>query len=340
MVQQKTFWHLLPQRRMPSEYEIVSSKLLLNTGEGFTGKRFELDVPLRQWYEQYQQGSPLACSSWEKFRDPRETTYTKYTELQMEKEIFVDGILEEIEVNNYDRELLLPWAQTLGALVAPFRYPGHALMMIAAYVAQMAPGGRIVVAAMFQAGDEARRVERLAYRVRQIQLAFPGFASDSKSLWERDPRWQPLREFIERLLVTYDWGEAFVALNLVLKPMIDELFLKHAGDLALGHDDHLLGQIFYSLNEDCRWHRQWSQALTQTAIEDTATNRQLMQSWIHKWYPGALRAVAAFSPLFEGKPGGPAMPPFHDLTSRIAAVSADYLRTMDLKPPRRMTADA
>jgi hypothetical protein len=80
MVQQKTFWHLLPQRRMPSEYEIVRSKLLLNTGEGFTGKRFELDVPLQQWYEQYQQGSPLACSSWEKFRDPRETTYTKYTD--------------------------------------------------------------------------------------------------------------------------------------------------------------------------------------------------------------------------------------------------------------------
>jgi hypothetical protein len=27
-VQQKTFWRLLPQRRMPSEYEIVTSKLL------------------------------------------------------------------------------------------------------------------------------------------------------------------------------------------------------------------------------------------------------------------------------------------------------------------------
>jgi hypothetical protein len=54
MVPQKTFWHLLPQRRMPNDYEIVTSKLLLNTGEGFTGKRFELDVPLRQWYENYQ----------------------------------------------------------------------------------------------------------------------------------------------------------------------------------------------------------------------------------------------------------------------------------------------
>jgi toluene monooxygenase system protein E len=319
MAQQKTFWHLLPQRRMPTEYEIVTSRLLLNTGEGLTGRRFELDVPLKPWYEQYQQGSPLVCSSWEKFRDPRETTYTKYTALQMEKEIFVDCIFEEIETSSYDRGLMAGWVQTLVTLIAPFRYPCHALMMIAAYVAQMAPGGRIVIAATLQAGDEARRVERLAYRVRQLQLTFPGFAADSKSLWEEDRHWQPLRQFVERLLVTWDWGEAFAALNLVLKPMIDELFLNCASELALGHNDHLLGQIFYSLNEDCQWHRQWSRALTRTAIDDTPGNRQLLQTWIDKWYLGAVRAIDAFAPLFES-----------DVTSRIVAASADYLRTMDL----------
>jgi hypothetical protein len=47
MAQQKTYWHLLSQKRMPSEYEIVTSKLLCYTEEGFTGKRFELDVPLQ-----------------------------------------------------------------------------------------------------------------------------------------------------------------------------------------------------------------------------------------------------------------------------------------------------
>jgi hypothetical protein len=99
MAHQKTYWHLLQQRRMPTEYEIVTSKLLCYTGEGFTGKRFELDVPLMAWYKRFQQDSPLTCSSWENFRDPRETTYTKYTEIQRDKEIFVDGILEEIEMS-------------------------------------------------------------------------------------------------------------------------------------------------------------------------------------------------------------------------------------------------
>ncbi len=65
MGQQKTYWHLLQQRRMPTEYEIVTSKLLCYTGEGFTGKRFELDVPLLDWYKRFQQDSPLTCTSWE-----------------------------------------------------------------------------------------------------------------------------------------------------------------------------------------------------------------------------------------------------------------------------------
>src|SRR5229473_1569018 len=154
MPQQKTYWHLLQQRRMPTEYEIVTSKLLCYTGEGFTGKRFELDVPLLDWYKRFQQDSPLTCTSWENFRDPRETTYTKYTEIQRDKEIFVDGILQEIEVSGYDGQFSPPWLHVLSRVVAPLRYPGHGLQMVASYIGQMAPSGRIVITAALQAANE------------------------------------------------------------------------------------------------------------------------------------------------------------------------------------------
>src|SRR5262249_22918993 len=247
------------------------------------------------------------------------------------REMVVDGILEEIEATGYDRTLSARWAGWLEALVAPFRYRGHAFMMIAAYIAQMAPGGRIAVAATFQCGDEARRVERLAYRIRQLQLTFPGFASDSKSHWEREPRWQPLRECVERLLTTYDWGESFVALNLVLKPMIDELFMKHTSDLALGHNDHLLGRAFYSLNEDCQWHREWSRALVQAAIKDSPSNIDVIQTWIGKWRPRAMQAIDALSPLFEGAPRRAGDITCYELAFQVAASSNEYLRTLQLQ---------
>lgn len=299
MPEQKTYWHLLQQRRMPSEYEIVNSKLLCYTGEGFTGKRFELDVPLKDWYHRYQEGSPLVCSSWEKFHDPRETTYTKYTGIQREKEIFVDGILEEIELTGYDAHLRPAWLHTLARVVAPFRYPGHGFQMIASYFGQMAPSGRITIAAALQSADEMRRIQRIAYRVRQLQRIYPGFAADSKSLWQTDPAWQPLRQVVERLLIAYDWAESFVGLNVVLKPLVDELFMKYVSDLALREDDYLLGQVFYSLNEDCLWHRQWSEALIRMAIEDNAQNRETIQGWINQWYPLASHAVLSFALPFK-----------------------------------------
>ena len=332
MAQQKTYWHLLQQKRMPTEYEIVTSKLLCYTGEGFTGKRFELDVPLLDWYKRFQQESPVTCTSWENFRDPRETTYTKYTEIQRDKEIFVDGILEEIELSGYDGRLSPGWLQVLSRVIAPLRYPGHGLQMLASYVGQMAPSGRIVITATLQAGDEMRRVQRIAYRVRQLQHLYRGFASDSKVRWQTDMLWQPLRFAIEKLLVCYDWAEAFVALNLVLKPLVDELFMSHLSDLALREGDYLLGRILYSLNEDCRWHREWSQALIRVVIEDNSRNRLTIQGWIEKWHPLASAALQAFAPLFVGKLEDAPMPPLEGVTQKLDKFYRDYLSGMGLQP--------
>jgi toluene monooxygenase system protein E len=337
MAQQKTYWHLLQQRRMPTEYEIVTSKLLCYTGEGFTGKRFELDVPLLDWYRRFQQESPLTCTSWENFRDPRETTYTKYTEIQRDKEIFVDGILEEIEVSGYDSRLSPRWLHVLSSAVAPLRYPGHGFQMVAAYIGQMAPSGRIVITAALQAGDEMRRVQRIAYRVRQLQQHYRGFASDSKTRWQTDPAWQPLRFAIEKLLICYDWAESFVALNLVLKPLVDELFMNHFSDLALREGDYLLGRIFYSLNEDCRWHQAWSQALTRMVVEENSINSGIIQAWIEKWYPVAARCLQAFAPVFEGKLEDAQLPPFEGVTQKVDIYYRDFLSSMGLQPPSSTT---
>ena len=96
------------------------------------------------------------------------------------------------------------------------------------------------------------RIQRIAYRIRQLQQIYPGLAADSRTLWETDSVWQPLREVVEKLLTTYDWAESFAGLKVVLKPLVDELFMKYLSDLALREEDYLLGQVFYSLNEDWR----------------------------------------------------------------------------------------
>jgi toluene monooxygenase system protein E len=286
----KTYSRLARDRRMPSDYELVTTDLLYYPSRGF-----EVATPLADWYAKHQKGSPLVVSDWERFSDPRQTTYAKYTDLAQAREAYVDAILQSIEDTAYDRGLSPEWRRTLEDALAPLRFPLHGFQMIAAYVGQMAPSGRITVAAAFQAADEMRRIQRIAYRMAQLRLVDSTFGDRSRDAWQRDDAWQPLREAVERCLVTYDWGEALVALNLCLKPAIDDLFMVALARKAKQQGDFQLGQIFSSLDEDCRWHREWTNALLEMAVRDDDGNRAVVEGWVRKWKPMALRATEALA---------------------------------------------
>jgi toluene monooxygenase system protein E len=280
---------------MPSEYQLVTTDMLYYTRRGF-----EVVTPLARWYREHQTGSALVASDWERFADPRQTTYGKYIELSQARETYVDGILQSIEDSAYDRALDARWRATLDAAISPLRFPLHGFQMIAAYVGQMAPSGRIAVVAAFQAADEIRRIQRIAYRMAQLRLVDAGFGDGARDAWQRQPAWQPLRETVERCLVTYDWGEALVALNLCIKPAIDELFMLGLARLAKKHDDFQLGQLFASLDEDCRWHREWTVALLKTAIEAEDGNRAVIEQWARKWGALAIRSAQALADFADG----------------------------------------
>lgn len=298
----KTYTRLAAGRRIPTEYELVSTDLHYNHP-----LRFELSAanPVVAWYYRYREGSPLQARSWTQFADPRRTTYRGYTELQDSREDVVDGLLREVDDTAYDRQLDNEWVSFLGRWYFPLRFPAHGLQMLASYVAQMAPDSRITNCAAFQAADEVRRLQRIAYRT--VQLTGPPSEAETartqQTAWEEAPEFQPLRELIERALIAYDWGEAFTVTNLVIKPRIDRLINQEiAGALATANGDPILTSIHFSLDEDARWHRAWTGALLRHLINDTATNTELVSTWIEKWRPLASAALEAFAGVVAEAP--------------------------------------
>jgi toluene monooxygenase system protein E len=300
---QKTYWHLLSSRKQPSEYEIGSSNLLYYTDRGF-----EVATPLARWYETHQQRSRLHCDEWNRFADPRKTTYFRYTEIQSRQEIFVAETLEWIERTNHDRTLVASWLDGLDSILGPILYPWHGMQMISCYLGSMAPEGRIAICAMFSASDEIRRIQHIAFRIRQLEEVRPDFGRSGRERWQNDPRWQPLRRVLERLLVTYDWGESFAALALVLKPALDEVFLKGLGDSARAAADSPLSAILYSLWEDAAWQQEWAAELVRVAVSGREGNRTVLKQWIAHWEAEVRLAVEGLAPLFVSLPGGDARP--------------------------------
>ena len=299
-------WSLLGDlRKKPSEYEVVTSKLHYHYRR--QPAPFELDpnTPINTWYLRYREGSPLQADSWESFRDPHQLTYQVYVQRQAERESYLENLVDEFESRNHDSGLQREWVQVLDQLYLPARFPMHALQMSALYEAQMAPSSFITNPAYFQAADEQRRIQWVAYRAKSLSLehhAEVASSAHTRGRWEEDAVWQPLREAVEKMLIAYDWGEAFAVLNLVVKPVFDEVFNVQLAELARAHEDALLGLMLDDFALDMQRSRDWSVALVQYATARRPENARLLKEWVDKWNPLVHSGMEGVVELFAQAP--------------------------------------
>ena len=224
----KTWSSLGRLGRIPSEYEIVTHNLNYTTRPNRTSAlESNPTTPANMWFLTYRDKSPLQADDWRGFRDPDEITYRRYVTMQDEQETAVERVLDEYGSAGHDASLSQRWVECLATLFTPTRFPVHALQMCTAYLGQMAPASYISNCAVFGAGDLLRRVSLVAYRTRQLADATSSsIGSSERVVWERNGAWQPAREALEKLLTAYDWGECFTAMNLVLRPTLDQVLIR------------------------------------------------------------------------------------------------------------------
>jgi len=286
--------------RRPSEYEIVTHKM--NHTLRDTPLELAPDSPGNLWLGRHRDSITLRVRDWDAFRDPDQLTYRKYVTCQDKSETYLDAIiLEFARIGRAESE-----PDFLQTCLTPTRYLAHGLQMMSAYLQQMAPSAYVGNCAAFQTGDQLRRVQRVAYRTKQLDRAFPErlFGKSERIAWEQLPQWQGLRKGIERLLVTFDWDDVFVGLNLVLKPLADELTLRQFAIVARHLNAELDALLADNLFLDAERSHRWSAALTRFAIADDLANRKHLDALVAKWRPLADEIVETGSRLLGSFPSG------------------------------------
>jgi toluene monooxygenase system protein E len=296
----KTWSHLAERRKKPTEYEIVSTNLLWSTSDPAAPWAMGPEIALSRHVLRYRNQSPVTHADWDGFRDPNQLVYRTYNAIQDGQEAYVDGLLEDHARNDHDLDLAPGWVATLARLYTPARFLMHALQMAGAYGVFMAPSSTIVNSFAFQSGDQLRWVSRIAYRTAELARAHPnaGFGQGERSYWESAPEWQGFRELAERALVTWDWAEQFVAVNLVLKIAVDAVFLRQLGRTARAQGDTLTGFLMDAQWIDSERSRAWSSALYSYAAR-SSNNRATLLAWLAKWAPFAERAIDALAGGFD-----------------------------------------
>ncbi|OBI12434.1 toluene hydroxylase [Mycobacterium sp. E2327] len=301
----KTWSILGDTRRKPTEYETVTGHFHYHFNRKPAPFDLDPDSPINRWYVRHREGSPLRAGDWDGFRDPAALNYRRYVALQHDREIYAEGVVDHYESLDHDDQLDPAWVSVLERLYLPARFALHVLQITGLYVGQLAPSAYITNAAFFQAADELRALQWVAYRAKSLSLTHGVQLANSeatRSIWELDDAWQPAREALERLLLAYDWGEAFTALNLVIKPTLDALFKESLPELAATHDDGLTAALLQESRIDTLRSHDWSAALVRYSVAANATNHDVLTDWVAKWQPLADNAVAGLATLFAAAP--------------------------------------
>ncbi len=299
----KTWSYLSKNRRRPSEYEIVSAGLHFSTDNPECPWELDPDVFMNQWFRRHREGSPLRHEDWDGFRDPDELVYRTYNIMQDGQENYVDGLIREFDELDHDQGVAPEWVDVLAKAYTPARYLLHGLQMASAYLAQMSPASTITNCATFQAADNLRWLSHLAYRTRQLDQVWPGygFVDGERAQWEDGEHWQGFRELLEKALVTYDWGEAFVAVNLVVKPAVDEAVLRQLAHTARRYGDTLLGFLVDAQLIDSDRSRRWTASLVHYA-QQNEDNQDVMDDWLANWVPLGDAAIERYCAALPDNP--------------------------------------
>ena len=292
----KTWSHLQDKKKRPREYDIVSRRGVYNVRNPDAALELDPDVQMNEWFRRYRRDGSLQHREWDTFTDPDELTYRRYVASQDHQESYVDGLLGEYRRIDHDSRLDPTWTAMLQRFYTPGRYVLHAQQMWAGYIAMMAPSSPIVICVGFQAGDALRWLSRTAYRTAELRGTRPGegFGREERRIWEDDPAWQGFREALERVLTTFDWGEALIAMNVVLKPAIDECYLRQLGQLARRNGDELLALLNDAQWLDSERSRRWTSGFVRFCTEERAENGEAIARHVRKWVPVVDTAIEAY----------------------------------------------
>lgn len=284
----RTFVWLSPEttgrKRPPSEYEEVS------TGIQWATEPVSI-TELGQW----SSASTALTADWNAFRDPLGMHYRNYVIGQDGAEKQLDAVFALAAEADFVSGLEPAWRESLKELVGAMAFAHWGASMAMQHVMRFTLSPTVACAVQLQIMDKLRAAER---SVEWFELMNP--EADDGALhatWDEHPAVQPLRRYLEEILVERDWGQDIVGVNLalagVLEPFLRELYVK--GGRANG--DFATAALGSALAKDAARQVAWTDAFVKQCMADDA-NAKVIADWLDKYVPAAVAAVEALAEAF------------------------------------------
>ncbi|MCX7073118.1 MAG: aromatic/alkene monooxygenase hydroxylase subunit beta [Gammaproteobacteria bacterium] len=225
----------------------------------------------------------IVMKDWYALKDPRQFYYGNYTTTRAKQQDAIDRTLDFVEKRDLLRGLSQDTRELIVHAIVPLRHYEWGANTNSAHVSAYGFGTAITSPAMMNTADRLG----MAQHISRIGLLIDGNSGDSlqaaQALWTDHADWQPLRREVERMFVTRDWFEVFVAQLLVADALVYPLFFQQI-DAAIAGDS---GSALSSLSDALmRWYEEtakWIDAVIKTAAAESADNKALLSGWVQTW---------------------------------------------------------
>lgn len=311
----RDFTYITPRARRISEYEAVTC---------YTQPDPEV-FDMQGWYLRSPEGrtawqresTKLVHPHWFDFRDPASQWQRTYVRMQAEQERGIDRATEDAAHSGALRAIDATWlSEIVGGHYRAWSFLEYGLFRAFAPAQREALADTIGNVLCFEGVDRIRHAQAIVIHLMDLEGAVPGFRdAGGKQRWTDDPRYQPARALVERLMLqTTDWAELVIVTNLILDPILAEVGLSQ---LVRGfgpfHGDSVTPLIVSTVERDRRRNLAWTQEFVRmvtgqntrgSQVPAAEDNRAVIQHWLGIWTPVVLDATRALAPVYD-------VPPIH-----------------------------
>lgn len=246
--------------------------------------------------------SELKLTDYYAFLDPRQYYYYTYNATRAKNYEAVDKYFEFCKERGLFEKIDENWLKVLNRYFIPLRHLEYAGWILLVGVVRFGYGTSITQCAEFNACDKygnAQLITRIAF-----ELSEPDgdIFENAKKTWLEDKIFQPLREYVERLLTVQDWGEVLIGQNLALDVFVNPLVYVELDNLAVENGVSVFSffsKYFYDIYMD---NMRWTEELFKVLLNDPnygENNRKFIESKLSYYADKVSKAVNEFGDIFK-----------------------------------------
>lgn len=251
------------------------------------------------WDQEHELNDPnrtaVVMEDWYALKDPRQYYYGTYVQKRAVMQENAESNFTFFEKRDLASNLSEDVRAALIKYLIPLRHVEHTANLNNMYCTSYANYCTAVAqATLFEAMDRLGAAQYFS----RIGLLLDGNTGDSlpesKAEWMNNPIWQGVRAYCEQTLVIKDWFETFIAQDIVLDTLLNDLFYKQFDAWLNQQGGRDISMLTEFMSERAAESQRWSDSVLKTVCAESEANANQVKSWISTW---RIRAQAALEPL-------------------------------------------